>query len=90
MSEDGLWYDDLCSLEKNFVCEDVNDTIAFWRACPIGWDLISKKCYKKGKLSIKTHRITSLILMLYIGELIHILQLLFKNLKVAFLLKKSY
>ena len=48
VSKKGLWYDELCYLEKNFVCEDLNDTLSFWKACPLGWDLVDKKCYIKG------------------------------------------
>jgi len=49
VSKKGLWYDELCYLEKNFVCEDLNDTLSFWKACPLGWDLVDKKCYIKGE-----------------------------------------
>ena len=49
VSKKGMWYDELCYLEKNFVCEDLNDTLSFWKACPLGWDLVDKKCYIKGK-----------------------------------------
>ena len=48
VSKKGMWYDELCYLEKNFVCEDLNDTLSFWKACPLGWDLVDKKCYIKG------------------------------------------
>lgn len=46
----GFWYDELCSLEKKFICETEtefpNDDPTFWRSChQEGWDLIDRKCY---------------------------------------------
>ena len=49
--KDGLWRDDLCQIEKNFICEAAeNDativTDAFWSPCPEDWVLVKKKCYR--------------------------------------------
>jgi len=48
----GYWYDELCELDKRFVCEDLNATITFWNACPTGWDLIDGTCYYKSSAAM--------------------------------------
>ena len=42
----GDWFDESSSTTKQSVCEDLQDGLSFWSACPDGWDLINKKCYK--------------------------------------------
>lgn len=44
---DGKWLDEYCNIAKLFICEDLQDDLLFWRACPIGWNLIDRRCYHK-------------------------------------------
>ena len=45
-SQTGDWFDESSNTTKQSVCEDLQDGLSFWSACPDGWDLINKKCYK--------------------------------------------
>ena len=48
----GDWYDELCNIKKHYICEDTNEDLNFWRACPLTWDLINTKCYHKAPVKM--------------------------------------
>lgn len=42
----GKWFDQNCTITKKSICEDPDDEATYYNACPEGWDLINKKCYR--------------------------------------------